>query len=245
MSLAVITGGAGTIGRAIGVALAAQGREVALWDMADGLEEVAGEIGAIPVRLDLTDAGARSAALSRHGAPSALVHCAGIGRIVAWDALTPDHWEATLAVNLTAPMFLTQQAARVMAPGGAILAIGSVSGALAGAGRLAYGTSKAGLVQMVRQYAVELAPLGLTVNAVLPGPVEGPLARGAHPAAQAAEYVARIPQHRYAAPEEVAVAAAFLCGPGARHVTGQCLAVDGGYLAAGVGVAPPPSPDPR
>ncbi len=235
MRLAVVTGGAGTIGRAVGRALRAAGFDVALWDLGEGLEEAAEAVGAAPVRVDLTDPASRAAALEAHRPPDALVHSAGIGHVVSWDALTPELWERTLAVNLTAPLFLTQEAARIMAPGGSIVAIGSVSGALAGAGRLAYGTSKAGLAQMVRQYAVELAPRGLTVNAVLPGPVDGPLARAAHPPEQVAEYLARIPQRRYAKPEEVASAVAFLCGPGARHITGQAVAVDGGYLAAGVG----------
>ena len=84
--------------------------------------------------------------------------------------------------------------------------------------------------------ALELAPRGITVNAVAPGPVEGGLAAATHSAEQRADYLATIPQGRYARAEEVADTVSFLCGPRARHVTGQCVAVDGGWSAAGIGV---------
>jgi 3-oxoacyl-[acyl-carrier protein] reductase len=145
-------------------------------------------------------------------------------------------WDAVMAVNLTAPFFLAQAAARAMREGGAIVNIASVSGLRAGDGRTAYGVSKAGLIHMTRQMAVELAPLGITCNAVAPGPVEGPLARAGHTQDQVDDYLGAIPQGRYAAPGEVAAAVAFLVSDDAAHITGQCLAVDGGWSVAGVGV---------
>ena len=172
-------------------------------------------------------------------APGVLVNCAGIAAVVPLAETDLALWDRVIAVNLTAPMFLSQALAPAMAAagGGAIVNVASVSGIRAGVGRAAYGTSKAALIHLTRQLAVELAPSGITVNALAPGPVAGPLADGTHPPDQVAEYLATIPQHRYAEPEEVAHAAAFLAGPGARHVTGQCLAVDGGWLASGIGVA--------
>jgi len=133
------------------------------------------------------------------------------------------------------PMLLGQAAARQMAAsgGGAIVNIASVSGQMASRGRVAYGTSKAGLIHLTKQMAVELAEHGITCNAVAPGPVEGPMAKQ-HPPDQVERYLNTIPQGRYARAEEIAEAVRFLVSPGASHITGHCLNVDGGWRVAGV-----------
>jgi 3-oxoacyl-[acyl-carrier protein] reductase len=230
---AIITGGAGTLGRAIGDALAAQGCPVILADIA--MVEDLGP-GQTSVACDITDPAARAALLADAGPIATLVNCAGTGAIVPFLDTTVELWDRIIGLNLSAAFHLSQLAARAMGPGSSIVNIASVSGIRASTGRVAYGVSKAGLIQLTKQMAVELAPHGITVNAVAPGPVDGPLAGDTHPQSQIDDYLATIPQGRYAQAGEIASAVAFLAGPEARHITGACLPVDGGFLAAGVGV---------
>ena len=165
----------------------------------------------------------------------ALINCAGIGRVVPFFETDEALWDAMLHVNLTVPMRLSQAVARHMAQaeGGNIVNIASVSGQQASRGRSAYGTSKAGLIHLTKQMAVELAEHGIRCNAVAPGPVEGPLAKH-HPPEQRQRYLETIPQGRYAEAPEIAEAVRFLVSPGASNITGHCLNVDGGWQIAGV-----------
>lgn len=232
---AIITGGAGTLGLATGKALASDGWAVLLVDLTESVLDAAEEIGARGLKCDLTDAQSRAEVVTQAGPIGALVNCAGIGRVVPFFETDEALWDAMINVNLTVPMRLGQAVAREMVKtgGGSIVNIASVSGQQASRGRTAYGTSKAGLIHLTRQMAVELAEHRIRCNAVAPGPVEGPMAKH-HPPEQRQRYLETIPQGRYAQPQEIAEAVRFLVSPGASNITGHCLNVDGGWRIAGV-----------
>jgi NAD(P)-dependent dehydrogenase (short-subunit alcohol dehydrogenase family) len=120
--------------------------------------------------------------------------------------------------------------------GGAVVNIASISGLRASTLRVAYGTSKAALIQLTLQQAAELGDRGIRVNAVAPGPVETAMAAQVHDAAIRQAYHDAIPLGRYAAPAEIAAAIGFLCSDAASYVNGQCLAVDGGFESTGIGL---------
>src|SRR6202012_3486347 len=118
---------------------------------------------------------------------------------------------------------------------GAIVNIASVSGIRGNTGRVAYGASKAGLILMTQVMAVELATYGIRVNAIAPGPIDTPLVGELHAPSARAKWMERVPQRRYGLPEDIAGAALFLLDHRASSfVTGQTLAVDGGFSVGGV-----------
>jgi NAD(P)-dependent dehydrogenase (short-subunit alcohol dehydrogenase family) len=123
-----------------------------------------------------------------------------------------------------------------MTGGGAIVNIASISGQRASTLRVAYGTSKAGLMHLTKQMAAELAGLGIRVNCVAPGPVDTAMAKKVHTPEIRADYHDAIPLARYGLEEEIADAIFYLCSERASYVTGQTLAVDGGFEAMGIGL---------
>ena len=143
-----------------------------------------------------------------------------------------------MAVNLNGPFLCTQRAVPLMRDhgGGAIVNITSISGLRASTLRVAYGTSKAGLAHLTKQQAVELASLGIRVNAVAPGPVDTAMAKAVHTPEIRADYHDHMPLNRYGLEEELAEAIYFLCSERASYITGQVLAVDGGFDSTGIGL---------
>jgi NAD(P)-dependent dehydrogenase (short-subunit alcohol dehydrogenase family) len=151
---------------------------------------------------------------------------------------TFEEWSRVMAVNLGGPFLCSQAAAPIMRDtgGGAIVNITSISGVRASTMRVAYGTSKAALAHLTKQQAVEFALLGIRVNAVAPGPVDTAMAKQVHTPAIRKDYHDTIPLNRYGLEDELAEAIFFLCSPRASYITGQVLAVDGGFEAAGIGL---------
>lgn len=244
---ALVTGAARGIGLAAAERFLADGWRVALLDIDGAAVEAATARldrpeATLALTADVSDPRAVASAMERvagrFGRLDALVNNAGIAIFKPLLETTFEDWSRVLAVNLSGPFLCAQVAAPLMAAGGggAIVNITSISGLRASTLRVAYGTSKAGLAQLTKQQAVELGQLGIRVNAVAPGPVDTAMAKAVHSPAIRADYHAAIPLARYGLEEELAEVIVFLCSPRASYVTGQVIAVDGGFEATGIGL---------
>jgi len=241
--VAIVTGGAAGIGRAIAERLADDGAHIVVADINEKhgheVAEVIGTDRAFFQRLDVTDKSsadaAVAAALARFGRLDIHVNNAGIVNRAPFLEYDLDAWRAVLNVNLTGAFICGQASARAMADagrGGRIINISSVSGQFGGTGRVAYGASKAGIISLTQAMAMELGTYGITVNAIAPGPTQ--VARLVHGPRQREAFLGRMALKRYGQPADIAAAAAFLASADAVHITGHVLNVDGGFAAAGV-----------
>ena len=252
---AVVTGGGGFIGRAIAIALAADGHDIALWDLDDGALDAsrAAIVGTHPDAIvsthafDLTDDGAVTAAAAataaRHGGIDALVNCAGIFYLTPIDDLDMAAWDRMLGINLRAPVVCIRACLPSMVErgGGAIVNIASISAVVARQANLAYSASKAALVRVTQDLGLDLAEHGIRVNAITPGSTDTPMIRNYDDPDAMREAMLRgslekyrigIPLGRLATPEDHAAAVAFLVSDASRHMTGQNLVIDGGQTLA-------------
>ncbi len=247
MKVALITGAGRGIGLATARRFRAEGWRVALLDIDTALLDAALAALAAPadtmaLPCDVGDPAEVAEAVrrvARHfGRLDALVNNAGIAVFKPLLDTTAEDWQRTLAVNLGGPFFATQAAAPLMAEGGggAVVNITSISGLRASTLRVAYGTSKAALAHLTKQQAVELAALGIRVNAVAPGPVDTAMAKAVHTAEIRRDYHDHIPLDRYGLESELAEAIFFLCSDRASYITGQVIAVDGGFDGTGIGL---------
>ena len=244
--VAIITGSGLGIGERIAARFAAEGAMIAVADAnVENAKKVAAEIAenggaAIAVHVDVGEPALAEAmvgrTVERFGRVDVLVNNAGIGLNKPFLTTTPEEWDRQLRVNLTGQFLCGQAAARQMTRqgGGRIVNVASISGQRGGQGRAAYGAAKAGVILLTRVMAVELAPHGINVNAISPGPVDTEQSRGTHTPATRRSYLDRLPLKRYGLREEVAAAALFLAGDEASFVTGHVLNVDGGFDAAGL-----------
>ncbi|WMS42998.1 SDR family NAD(P)-dependent oxidoreductase [Acuticoccus sp. MNP-M23] len=239
----LVTGGAGALGFAIAQRLGTD-RTVALVDIGDNVAERAAALpDAIGLSCDLADSASLNTAyrevVRQLGPVGVVVHAAGAARVDPFLDCDRANFEEALAINVTAAFEIFRLAGiDLVADGsaGRFISIASVSGARAGFGRTAYGTSKAALIHLMGQISLELGPYGITANAVAPGPVDTAFSRANHTAEQRADYQRTIPLARFGEAEEVAHATAFLAEDQAGYITGQTLFVDGGYMSAGMGV---------
>jgi NAD(P)-dependent dehydrogenase (short-subunit alcohol dehydrogenase family) len=245
--VALVTGAARGIGLAVARIFLDQGWRVALLDidgaaLADSADRLAQPARVLALECDVAEPAQVQAAVSatevHFGRIDALVNNAGIAVFKPLLEHSFEEWSRVLAVNLSGPFICTQACAPVMmrSGGGAVVNIGSISGLRASMLRVAYGTSKAGVMHLTRQQAAELAQVGIRVNAVAPGPVDTAMAQQVHTPDIRADYHDAIPLDRYGTEAEIAQAVWFLCSDAASYITGQTLAVDGGFEAAGIGL---------
>lgn len=245
--VALVTGAARGIGLAVARRFLADGFRVALLDiegelLAKSVAALANPDATLALICDVSDANAVACAFAeierRFGRLDVLVNNAGVAVFSPLMETSDADWSRVLAVNLTGPFLCTKAAVPLMRRhgGGAIVNITSISGLRASTLRSAYGSSKAGLAHLTKQLAVELAELGIRVNGVAPGPVDTAMAKAVHSAEIRADYHDAIPLNRYGLEEELAEAVFFLCSDRASYITGQILAVDGGFDAAGIGL---------
>jgi 3-oxoacyl-[acyl-carrier protein] reductase len=239
--VAVVTGGGSGIGRGIANGFAAFGARVAIWEQDDeSCEAAADEIGGLACPTDVRDPDQVDAALERTvaelGPVSILVNNAGG---VFWSSLletTPGGWDALLRSNLGHVLLCTQRVARAMVDvgaGGSIINVTSIEGTRAAPGYAAYAAAKAGVVNLTKTAALELAPHGIRVNALAPDiTVTEGLMRIA-PEGTAEHLGAAVPMGRAGHVDEMGGAAVFLASSLSSYVTGQTIHVDGGTAAAG------------
>ena len=244
--VALVTGGGAGIGEGIALRLARDGATVLVADIdaaaADGVAARIVDAGgtATPFAMDVTQEAEVEAAVAeaerRFGRLRIAVCNAGITDRVPVLEMSLAAFERVLRVNLVGCFLTARAAGRAMAkapdPGGRIVTISSVSGQFGGTGRAAYGASKGGIEMLTRVLAVELAPHGILVNGVAPGPTQ--VARTAHGPRQRAAFLDRMAVKRYATPADVAAAVAFLCSGDNAFIAGQILNVDGGFASSGV-----------
>jgi len=244
--VALVTGGGRGIGLATARRFLEEGWQVALLDVDP--EVLASGVASLPFPVlellcDVSDPAAVAEVIRRitahFGRLDAVVNNAGIAVFKPLLETTLEDWNRVLAVNLTGPFLVSQAAVPLMAEGGggAIVNIASISGLRASTLRVAYGTSKAALMHLTKQQAVELAQLGIRVNAVAPGPVDTAMAKAVHTPEIRADYHAAMPLNRYGLESELADAIFYLCCERSSYITGQVLAVDGGFEATGIGLS--------
>lgn len=178
-----------------------------------------------------------SATQARFGGLDALVNNAGVAEFGPIRETGFDQWRRVMETNLDGVFLMTQAATPMLgARRGAIVNIASISGLRASTLRVAYGTSKAAVIQLTQQQAVELGEHGIRANCVAPGPVRTKLAMAVHTQQIIDAYHDAIPLNRYGSEREIAEVIVFLCSEKASFVTGQTIAVDGGFEATGVGL---------
>lgn len=241
--IAIVTGAARGIGLATTRLLVDRGWHVAMVDrdgaaLADAVTSLDNVHG---IDCDVSDPaavdGMVAECLRAFGQVDALINNAGVADFGPIETTAFDRWKTVMATNLDGPFLCVQAATPALkATRGAVVNIASISGLRASTLRVAYGTSKAAVIQLTLQQAVELGELGIRVNCICPGPVRTKLAMAVHSQEIIDAYHDAIPLNRYGTENEIAEAIVFLCSDKASYITGQVLAADGGFEATGIGL---------
>jgi len=242
---ALVTGAARGIGKAIALALAREGADVAIADLdGDGAKATAAEIEGLGRRAfaAVCDVGDHAAVqrlvadtVATLGKIDVLVNDAGVAKAEPFLEITKENWENHLRAHLFGTFYCSQAAARDMAKRryGRIVTIASVAGFMGPLDLAPYGAAKSGMIGLTRAMAFELADHGITANAVAPGPIDTELLRKAWSKEALAERANHIPARRLGTVDEVAHAVLFLASKEAAYVSGTVVVIDGGSVAAG------------
>jgi len=241
--VALVTGAARGVGLATTKILLGEGWQVAMIDRdgeellsaSDGLDGAAAFIFDVSVPDQVEEMTA--AVLEKYGRLDAVVNNAGVADFGPLEETSFERWRRVMDTNLDG-VFLVSQAAlpHLKATKGCLVNIASISGLRASTLRVAYGTSKAAVIQLTKQQAAELGEFGVRANCVCPGPVRTKLALAVHSQDIIDAYHDAIPLNRYGSEAEIGEVIAFLCSDKASYVTGQVVASDGGFDSTGVGL---------
>ena len=240
--VSLVTGGGRGLGRAIALALARNGSDVAVCDIrAEDAQRVAEEIGSmgrkvLSFHVDVSKSGEVNAmvekVLSQFGKIDILVNNAGICKVASIEETTEEDWDRVMAVNLKGVFLCSKAVMAVMKKqrSGRIVNMGSLAGKVGGVATGAnYAASKAGVMCFTKSLAKELAPYGVTVNALAPGVIETDMTHG-NTGGDWTNYLRTIPLGYIGAPEDVANAVLFFVSEEARYITGEIMDVNGGML---------------
>jgi 3-oxoacyl-[acyl-carrier protein] reductase len=239
--VALVTGASRGLGKAIALALAAEGASVAavarsedaLKDTIDAVRAAGGT--AEPFAVDVADSAAVDAAIekiaARFGKIDILVNNAGVTRDGLLARMTTEAWDTVINTNLKGAFHLTRPVGRIMVKqrSGRIINISSVIGLMGNAGQANYAASKAGLIGFSKSVAREFASRGITCNVVCPGFIETDMTKDLSDDLKK-KLLERIPLQRLGQPGDIAGVVAFLCSPAASYITGQIVTVDGGMV---------------
>lgn len=240
----VITGGAGGIGRATVARFLYEGSRVIALDCDQGaLDQLANDIPGIYdlIEADVSDMDSVKKAFERIdymvGGIDVLINNAGISLRHRFLEITPEEWQRVMDINLKGVFYCAQEAARRMIEserGGVIVNMGSTNGIMGYPFYADYNASKAGVIELTRSMALEVAPL-VRVNAVCPGFILTPMQKAEYTQEMQDEFAAKIPLNRLGKPEDVAALFAFLASEESAFITGQAFVIDGGEIAGGLG----------
>ena len=241
--VALVTGAARGIGLATTRLFIEQGWRVAMVDRdgealveaADGLNQASPFLHDISIPEQVDDM--VNSIVSAFGRIDAVVNNAGVADFGPIETTDFARWKEVMATNLDGTFLVSQACLSALKETrGALVNIASISGLRASTLRVAYGTSKAAVIHLTKQQAVELGEYGIRANCVCPGPVRTKLAMAVHSPEIIASYHDAIPLNRYGSEREIAEVITFLCSDKASYVTGQIIASDGGFESTGVGL---------